>query len=148
MLQFLSLSCACCEAHDGSEQIGKLEGVNVATDQSDNGQGRGVLDENFDNDAIAQHEEDMTYFQANLDRSTGKRMGLAVRQDLNAKLLQIMCVESGESAASDWNVAHPQDALQQGDYIVSVNSQSEMASIVVECKRIHMLRVVLKRPRK
>jgi oxalate decarboxylase/phosphoglucose isomerase-like protein (cupin superfamily) len=128
--------------------MGKLEGVNVADNRNEDAQGTGVLDESFEQNIVKPPEEDMTYFQANFDRSTGKRMGLAVRQDLNVKLLQIMCVESGESAASDWNAQHPKEAVQQGDYIISVNSQSEMASIVVECKKTHMLRVVLKRPRK
>jgi len=52
------------------------------------------------------NEEDMTYFQTNFDRSAVRRMRLAVAQE----------------------------AVPKGDYLISVNSQSEMASIVVECQ--------------
>ena len=47
-------------------------------------------------------------FDVSLDRTHGKRMGLAVRQDLDLKLLQIMSVEGGDSAATDWNKANPE----------------------------------------
>ena len=43
-------------------------------------------------------------------------------------------MESDKSAASDWNTQHLQEAVPKGDYLISVNSQSEMASIVVECQ--------------
>ena len=87
MLPFLS--CTWCQAQDGDEHIGMLERVNVANDRSEDAQGRGAVDESFGQNNMKPPEEDMTCFQANCDRSTGKRMGLVVRQDLNVKLLPI-----------------------------------------------------------
>jgi len=72
-------------------------------------------------------------------------MGLAVRQDLDLKLLQIMSVEGGDSAATDWNKANPEVALQQGDYIISVNFRTDMPGIVLECKKTQVLRITLQR---
>ena len=87
MLPFLSSTC--CRSQDGDENIGMLERVNVANDRSEDAQGRGAVDESFEQNNMKPPEEDMTFFQANCHRSTGKRMGLVVRQDLNVKLLPI-----------------------------------------------------------
>ena len=42
--------------------MGKLEGVNVAGNQNEDAQGRGVFDERFEQNIMKALEEDMTYF--------------------------------------------------------------------------------------
>mmetsp|Transcript_23405 Transcript_23405/g.61483 ORF Transcript_23405/g.61483 Transcript_23405/m.61483 type:complete len:148 (-) Transcript_23405:659-1102(-) len=146
---FQCFSCCCCENDD---DVTALAGVNVGRERNDEDQGQtacnGVFDESYPVTCKnEEHPDEHFQFTVTLDRSSGKRMGLAVRTDQTQKLLQIMSVEGGSSAAADWNNAHPDKALQQGDYIISVNSRTEMPSIVLECKKCHMLRIMLQRQR-
>eukprot|EP00450_Noctiluca_scintillans_P002057 CAMPEP_0194500052 /NCGR_PEP_ID=MMETSP0253-20130528/16150_1 /TAXON_ID=2966 /ORGANISM="Noctiluca scintillans" /LENGTH=139 /DNA_ID=CAMNT_0039341863 /DNA_START=45 /DNA_END=464 /DNA_ORIENTATION=+ len=130
----------------------QLTGVSLSASPGINEDIGGVAcSEALDEGCVDSHyvckEEGTPYklFDVSLDRTHGKRMGLAVRQDLDLKLLQIMSVEGGDSAATDWNSANPEVALQQGDYIISVNFRTDMAGIVLECKKTQVLRITLQR---
>merc|ERR1712136_408779 len=68
-------------------------------------------------------DKDASVFEVRIDRSAGRRMGLAVRQNVEVQMLQVMAVEPGDSAASDWNEAHPEVSVRRGDFIVSVNDR-------------------------
>uniref|UniRef100_A0A7S1FCU9 PDZ domain-containing protein n=1 Tax=Noctiluca scintillans TaxID=2966 RepID=A0A7S1FCU9_NOCSC len=80
-----------------------------------------------------------------IDRSTGKRMGLAVRHDPDAGLLQVMAILPGDSAVSDWNFDNPSQQVREGDYIVEVNACRTMQGIQLECKKGAVLDVTLRR---
>ena len=59
-----------------------------------------------------------------------------VRHDVTYNQLQVVCVEETEnSAAQEWNSHHPDEAIQQGDYIMGVNGMKTVQSIANECQK-------------
>lgn len=85
------------------------------------------------------------HFSASIDRSTGKKMGIAVKQDPESGALQVMKVERGESAVDEWNATHPEERVKEGDYITHVNEICDIAEVVNECLEMKVLHVGFKR---
>lgn len=85
------------------------------------------------------------HFEVELDRGTGKRLGLAVKQDKHRNLLKIMSVDGDDTSTADWNREHPESPLKQGDFISSVNSVTDVGGIMLECKKPQMLRLRVQR---
>ena len=98
----------------------------------------------YDNPTALQ-DKPAAVFEVRIDKSAGRRMGLAVKQNAEVQMLQIMSVEPGDTAAFDWNEANPEVNVRRGDFILSVNDRENMAGIVFECKKPQMLVVRLQR---
>lgn len=86
-------------------------------------------------------------FDAFIDRGAGKRMGLYVQEGgISVRTpVKVMSVVARNSAIADWNLEHPAYAVKEGDYILSVNSQTDIRGMLAECSRKQMLHVTLKR---
>uniref|UniRef100_A0A7S1F9A6 Uncharacterized protein n=1 Tax=Noctiluca scintillans TaxID=2966 RepID=A0A7S1F9A6_NOCSC len=152
-MMFRYLSCNCCHL-DGrpTEPITKISGVGFESNELDyeefqaNPSRRDILDLRFAETFYKTEGLEFHEFSVELDRSTGKKMGLAVRQDLALSMLQVMSVDEEEdTAVGDWNAAHPEDAVRVKDFICGVNGSMEMLEIIDECKSSQLLHVRVKR---
>lgn len=87
-------------------------------------------------------------FDALLDRRSGYPMGIAVRQDVDTQRLQVFLVEPGINATNEWNnsITSSQNPIEVGDVIMSVNSCTDLTSIMAECKKCDFLRLRVAKP--
>lgn len=88
--------------------------------------------------------EDFTY-TALLDRSAGKKMGVAVKLNQETRSLQVMKVEEEGSAVGVWNVDHPENMVCSGDHMDHVNGIRDIAELVDECMKMKLLRIGFRR---
>uniref|UniRef100_A0A6U6N8F2 PDZ domain-containing protein n=1 Tax=Zooxanthella nutricula TaxID=1333877 RepID=A0A6U6N8F2_9DINO len=96
----------------------------------------------FNNACESRHVAD--FFYVYLDRSTGLRLGVDVDHSDTISLLIDGIDLSG--LISEWNVAHPDQKVQQGDRIVEVNGRRrDVAQLVAECKKEQALKVGIQR---
>lgn len=148
---FKCFSCFCCQADDKNDPTGSAGTVKSQTIDAN-----GLFYKPGEANAEALEESTMplqaqaskiwwAQFDASIDRSSGKSMGLAVRLDPEVQMLQIMSVDAGTSAVSDWNAEHPEAAVKDNDYIVSVNSRRDIDGIVHACKKNALLQVRFQR---
>uniref|UniRef100_A0A7S1EW23 PDZ domain-containing protein n=1 Tax=Noctiluca scintillans TaxID=2966 RepID=A0A7S1EW23_NOCSC len=134
---FSEMLCNCCV----SEDSGAVDNVHT-----------GVLGEELNTDELQVQEEQDFEFTAQLDRTTGVRLGINVTQidkdGAGQSTLKITSLETGEFAGAIWNEANPAKEIKTGDYIVSANGQFELKEMVKQCKQWHILNLVLVRKAK
>eukprot|EP00450_Noctiluca_scintillans_P008857 CAMPEP_0194485998 /NCGR_PEP_ID=MMETSP0253-20130528/6809_1 /TAXON_ID=2966 /ORGANISM="Noctiluca scintillans" /LENGTH=146 /DNA_ID=CAMNT_0039326031 /DNA_START=1 /DNA_END=441 /DNA_ORIENTATION=- len=136
------LGC-CCESADSGNEAGVFVEAPYTADLIDANLRRKLLGEGGDADT---HNTRLYQYGADLDRRSGNKLGLAVKQNPHTKLLQVMSVEGGDTAADVWNAEFGkdhEDTLRTGDFILSVNSYRDLCGIVLECKKTALLRFVL-----
>uniref|UniRef100_A0A7S1EWQ1 PDZ domain-containing protein n=1 Tax=Noctiluca scintillans TaxID=2966 RepID=A0A7S1EWQ1_NOCSC len=82
-------------------------------------------------------------FRVELDRRGGTRLGISVVEA--GRLLQIIRVVEGNTAASNWNAEHPDALIQEGDFLISVDGKTVHDEIKAGCQQWRVLDVEVKR---
>uniref|UniRef100_A0A7S1A3Q4 PDZ domain-containing protein n=1 Tax=Noctiluca scintillans TaxID=2966 RepID=A0A7S1A3Q4_NOCSC len=86
-------------------------------------------------------------FMVTVDRTSGKRLGVAVRQEPSLSAFEILSIDMDEDCAvAQWNDEHPNQKVQKGDFIIGANGKSDdLRAIMKECMRISVLRLQIMR---
>jgi len=129
------LNC-CCSNSDGTTS----HPVNVVSAED--------KEDTWCGNAILQKAARDKYFQftVDLDRSSGKKLGIGVRQNPLNSLLQVASVDEGDdSAVGSWNKMHGNSRITENDFIYEVNCQRTVGAMINECKRLQILHVTVQR---
>eukprot|EP00450_Noctiluca_scintillans_P029307 CAMPEP_0194545492 /NCGR_PEP_ID=MMETSP0253-20130528/89273_1 /TAXON_ID=2966 /ORGANISM="Noctiluca scintillans" /LENGTH=125 /DNA_ID=CAMNT_0039392491 /DNA_START=9 /DNA_END=386 /DNA_ORIENTATION=+ len=81
-------------------------------------------------------------FTVYLDRSSGTRLGVFVKEVDH--MMQIVQLEEGRTAVTQWNAAN-REQIVVGDFIISVDGGTRREEIQAGCQQWRVLEVELKR---
>lgn len=81
-------------------------------------------------------------FTVYLDRSSGTRLGVFVKEVDH--MMQIVQLEEGKTAVTQWNAAN-REQIVVGDFIISVDGGTRREEIQAGCQQWRVLEVELKR---
>mmetsp|Transcript_28792 Transcript_28792/g.75854 ORF Transcript_28792/g.75854 Transcript_28792/m.75854 type:complete len:144 (-) Transcript_28792:250-681(-) len=89
------------------------------------------------------------HFVVTVDRSSGKRLGVAVRQETSIPAFEILSIDVDEDCAVvDWNAEHPTQKVRKGDFIIEANDKNgDLMAIMHECMKTSVLQLRIMRRR-
>lgn len=85
-------------------------------------------------------------FQIVVDKSSGGRLGIDVEPCARTRAAMIVS-EVNAGLIKDWNVLHPEMAVEPGDRLIQINAaRGNLAQMAEECKKNAMLSILVIRP--